>query len=238
VHFGADPFGTSAVDRVVNDGAWHHVVVRRTALALEFAVDGFSHVIPLVASDVDNPAAPLAISGSACIGIDGTYPFVGAIDDLVIVQGNDREGDGLADDADNCPAVANADQADADGDGAGDACDPLTYLFTGFFGPVANRVEVKAGSSVPLRFGLGGDRGVAIFASGSPASAPIACGAGDATGGGDPIRSPGASTLTYDASSDRYQLVWKTDKGWAGSCRRLVMATADGGVHRVDVALK
>ena len=36
----------------------------------------------------------------------------------------DRDGDGIADGADNCPGVANASQADADGDGLGDACDP------------------------------------------------------------------------------------------------------------------
>jgi hypothetical protein len=35
----------------------------------------------------------------------------------------DTDGDGAADDVDNCPEVANADQADADGDGVGDACD-------------------------------------------------------------------------------------------------------------------
>jgi subtilisin family serine protease len=35
----------------------------------------------------------------------------------------DRDGDGVADAADNCPAVANADQADLDGNGIGDACE-------------------------------------------------------------------------------------------------------------------
>jgi uncharacterized repeat protein (TIGR01451 family) len=35
----------------------------------------------------------------------------------------DTDGDGVADDVDNCVNVANPDQADADGDGAGDACD-------------------------------------------------------------------------------------------------------------------
>lgn len=35
----------------------------------------------------------------------------------------DADGDGVADEADNCPDVANADQADADGDDAGDLCD-------------------------------------------------------------------------------------------------------------------
>jgi len=35
----------------------------------------------------------------------------------------DCDGDGVADGADNCPRVANPDQADGDGDGLGDACD-------------------------------------------------------------------------------------------------------------------
>jgi MBG domain/Thrombospondin type 3 repeat len=36
----------------------------------------------------------------------------------------DGDGDGVPNTADNCPNVANADQADLDHDGAGDACDP------------------------------------------------------------------------------------------------------------------
>ena len=36
----------------------------------------------------------------------------------------DRDRDGIADGADNCPSVANASQADSDADGLGDACDP------------------------------------------------------------------------------------------------------------------
>lgn len=35
----------------------------------------------------------------------------------------DTDGDGVADDVDNCPVTANPDQADADVDGVGDACD-------------------------------------------------------------------------------------------------------------------
>lgn len=35
----------------------------------------------------------------------------------------DRDGDGVPDDTDNCPDVANNDQSDADGDGLGDVCD-------------------------------------------------------------------------------------------------------------------
>lgn len=35
----------------------------------------------------------------------------------------DSDGDGIDDPADNCPAISNADQADYDGDGAGNVCD-------------------------------------------------------------------------------------------------------------------
>ena len=44
-----------------------------------------------------------------CDGADGTLP--------------DSDGDGIADVDDNCPTIANADQADLDDDGLGDACD-------------------------------------------------------------------------------------------------------------------
>jgi hypothetical protein len=38
--------------------------------------------------------------------------------------GADRDSDGVADSSDNCVRQPNPDQADLDGDGAGDACDP------------------------------------------------------------------------------------------------------------------
>jgi hypothetical protein len=38
--------------------------------------------------------------------------------------GEDSDGDGIVDVCDNCPAVANDDQADGNDDGAGDACQP------------------------------------------------------------------------------------------------------------------
>lgn len=41
----------------------------------------------------------------------------------VVGTSTDRDNDGVNDDVDNCPDIANADQADADGDGAGDVCD-------------------------------------------------------------------------------------------------------------------
>jgi Thrombospondin type 3 repeat len=52
-------------------------------------------------------------------GAGSAYP---GIDNLVL-EPVDEDGDGIADDEDNCPDTPNPDQADVDGDGAGDACD-------------------------------------------------------------------------------------------------------------------
>jgi hypothetical protein len=45
---------------------------------------------------------------------------------------NDADGDGLCADVDNCPSIANADQADADGDGIGDVCDICPYTYNDY----------------------------------------------------------------------------------------------------------
>jgi hypothetical protein len=52
------------------------------------------------------------IDGSGCVDADDHFYLFEA----------DRDGDGIPDTADNCPFVANPDQADSDGDGVGDAC--------------------------------------------------------------------------------------------------------------------
>jgi hypothetical protein len=117
---------------------------------------------------------------------------------------------------------------------------PPTWPFTGFFAPVDNAPVVnvvKAGSAVPVKFSLGGNRGLSILAAGSPASAPHSCTSAPA----DLLEStdtPGSSTLTYDAASDRYHYVWKTAKAWVGTCRTFVLKLSDGTSHTAEFRFK
>ena len=112
--------------------------------------------------------------------------------------------------------------------GITDSFSPFTIAwrvpsFGGFESPVDDRPvlnKAKAGSSIPVKFSLGGDFGLDIFAAGSPGSVKTDC---DATVV-DAIEStvgPGASTLAYDAASETYTYVWKTSKGWVSTCRTL-----------------
>ncbi len=57
-------------------------------------------------------------------GTDNVNPAPLAAVDLPAVA-VDLDGDGVRDDTDNCPTIANADQRDVDEDGLGDACDPI-----------------------------------------------------------------------------------------------------------------
>ena len=70
------------------------------------------------------------IEGSVVLDISGTQMdayFIrndGAVnDEYRLTKNTDSDDDGILDDADNCPTVANEDQTDTDGDGEGDACD-------------------------------------------------------------------------------------------------------------------
>ncbi len=113
------------------------------------------------------------------------------------------------------------------------------FAWSGFFEPVSNDGVnvVKAGRAVPLKFSLGGDQGLDIFASGYPKSQPVACAAGASTGLLDATVTAGKSGLRYDAATDTYTYVWKTDKKWTG-CRELVVQLSDGSEHTARFQFK
>jgi hypothetical protein len=107
------------------------------------------------------------------------------------------------------------------------------YAFGGFKPPVDRapvRNGMKAGTAVPLKFSLGGDRGLAIFAPGSPSSQPVTCTTGDPYDVVEQTVTAGGSSLKYDSASDTYTYIWKTQKAWTG-CRKLTMTFADGSTQ-------
>ena len=114
----------------------------------------------------------------------------------------------------------------------------VVYNFGGFQAPIAPNVlnVVKAGSSVPVKFSIHGNFGLGVFAPGYPESDVIPC-----TGGtidtGITSDTAGNSSLQYDASSDTYTYVWKTQKSWTG-CRQLLIVLNDGAVHRANFQFK
>jgi alpha-tubulin suppressor-like RCC1 family protein len=118
---------------------------------------------------------------------------------------------------------------------------PAAYDFRGFFAPVQADPAlnvVKAGSSVPLKFSLGGDKGLKVIEKGYPASGTLEC---DTMEPGDdlqPTATAGKSGLTYDLASGQYTYAWKTEKAWAGTCRYLSLQLTDGTEHRVAFQFK
>ncbi|MFL6209387.1 MAG: PxKF domain-containing protein [Pyrinomonadaceae bacterium] len=108
------------------------------------------------------------------------------------------------------------------------------YNFTGFFSPVANLPTVNlvtAGQAIPMKFSLSGNKGLSIFPAGSPDSQQIACDSGATLSELQDTVSAGNSSLSYDAGSDKYNYVWKTDGAWAGTCRQFVLRLNDGSIR-------
>ena len=105
------------------------------------------------------------------------------------------------------------------------------YTFDGFFSPVDNLPTfnvVKAGSSVPVRFSLGGDYGLDVFAADSPWSGKIPTDPGAPLDSIEETVTAGSSGLSYAGGTDQYTYVWKTSKNWAGTSRQLVVKFKDG----------
>lgn len=109
----------------------------------------------------------------------------------------------------------------------------VIYNFSGFLQPVNNAPVVNsaaAGQSIPVKFSLSGNQGLNIFETGFPRSLSMVCGGG-ATNSIEETVNPGASSLSYDATTDRYNYVWKTEKAWKGTCRKLAVKFNDGSTY-------
>jgi hypothetical protein len=81
---------------------------------------------------------------------------------------------------------------------------------------------------VPVKFSLNGDHGLNIFAAGYPQVTPSSSCSGSPTDAIEQTTAGGSSSLSHDPTTGLYTYVWKTQKAWAGSCRRLELKFSDG----------
>ncbi len=92
------------------------------------------HIVRYGPASCSTPSAPATSSGaeaSPCYALDGcprTPARPGHNFHFSEPSDRDSDGDGIDDFADNCPAVKNHDQLDADRDGIGNACDDLLFV--------------------------------------------------------------------------------------------------------------
>jgi hypothetical protein len=160
---------------------------------------------------------PGLISDFTCTGPDHVYSTFGTY--TVTVSVTDKDG----------------------GTGSNTTNHFVIFNWSGFFPPVDNPPAWnlnKAGSAIPLKFSLGGDKGLSIFADGYPQSVQIACDTGAVLGNAIQTSTPGSSSLSYSLVDNLYSYGWKTEKSWSGTCRTLVVKLIDGTEHIANFQFK
>jgi len=114
----------------------------------------------------------------------------------------------------------------------------VRYRWLGWQPPIAGRGRGadEAGRTIPLRFAVDGASGAELVAGVQVAAVPCAGSAAVATG--DPGLEP-ADATTNDTGQDGHEMVlWRTSRGYAASCRQLLLELTDGSVHRLTFEFK
>jgi hypothetical protein len=109
----------------------------------------------------------------------------------------------------------------------------VRYPWSGFFEPVNNPKvlnRAKAGTAIPVRFSLGGNRPAPVLAPGSPEVTSRTCPSWT-TDAIEQTVSASTSSLRYEAATGQYVYTWKTASSWAGKCRRFSLVLKDGTRH-------
>jgi hypothetical protein len=121
----ANRLGYNSTIPPLEDGEIHNVKITYEPGTLRVYLD-----------DMTTSKLNLALNLATAITLDGGKAFVGFTSGTGSASSNhdilswnfdgfdDQDGDGVEDEDDNCPALANPDQANLDGDAMGDACDP------------------------------------------------------------------------------------------------------------------
>jgi hypothetical protein len=114
--------------------------------------------------------------------------------------------------------------------------DVVYNVWTGFGPPIVDggTTTRTAGAAVPIRFGIGGNFGLGIFAAGYPKSQQVSCTTGAPLGPATPTASDNGLTF----SNGQYQYDWKTDKAWKGTCRNFMIKLNDNTTQTALISFK
>jgi hypothetical protein len=104
--------------------------------------------------------------------------------------------------------------------------------YGGFTPPLSEGAinAARAGSTIPIKFSLGADYGLDIFAAGYPYSVQVDCTTQAEIGSQTPI--------TDWKFADGYHTNWQTDRAWGGTCRQLIIKLLDNTVHTATFTFK
>jgi hypothetical protein len=107
----------------------------------------------------------------------------------------------------------------------------VVFPFSGFDSPIVSGgwTDMKAGDPVPLKFSLGGARGLGVVTAVTQQQLDCASGAPVAAA------STASGSLTYNSSQDRYLDAVAVAKAWAGSCRSISLTLSDGTTHSAAI---
>jgi hypothetical protein len=109
----------------------------------------------------------------------------------------------------------------------------VIFDFDGFLSPIVNAPALqswRAGDGIPVAFGLAGDKGLGVIATGYPQSSQIDCGTAPGLTSGVAT----SSSKGLDYKGGRYKYLWSTQAAWAGTCRQLIVKLVDGTYHRAN----
>lgn len=212
------PLGVTTVNCTATDDS-------ANVATASFTIDVQDTIAPLISGAIDQTLAAVSPAGAVATFV---LTASDAADPDVPVVCNPTSGSTFALGATLVECTATDDSGNQ---GTASFTINVHYPWTGFFRPVDNLPMVngvKAGSAVPVKFSLGGNMGLAIFAAGYPRWVSMQCASGVLEDTVEETVAAGGSSLSYDATANQYVYVWKTDKAWAGSCRQLQLKLADG----------
>jgi uncharacterized repeat protein (TIGR01451 family) len=225
------PVGTTTVTYTATDAAGHTATDTQTVTVID-------NTAPVISCPADLVVyLPLHSSATSMVV---NYPAVTATDNCSNAPVTTSQASGTVFPVGT--TTVNATATDAAGNSSSCSFNvTVLYVFTGFFSPVDNLPtlnQVNAGKAIPVKFSLSGNKGLNIFAPNNPTSGIIPCGANDPIVDITETVTAGGSSLSYNATNEQYNYVWKTESSWAGTCRQLVLQLNDGSIHRANFKFK